>query len=279
MVFLVIAAGVPYAHAVSPAVVNLNTAANYVVLAKSAITNTPTSAITGNLGLSPAAASFITGFSMTADSSNQFWTSAQVTGRLVAADNAAPTPSVLTTAVLDMQNAYTDAVGRVCGTSEGVTDLSGLTFVTGVYCWTANAAASGGFTISGSSSDVFIFQVPGTFTVSNGIVVTLSGGATFDNVFWAVGGATTIGTTANFKGIILDATSIAIQTGATLTGRALAQTAVTLQSNTITAGAAPSVPSIPEFPFPYALPIVFAAAIGIYALIKRRGSLPSIGLP
>ncbi|MGD0318817.1 MAG: ice-binding family protein, partial [Nitrososphaerales archaeon] len=63
----------------------------------------------------------------------------------------------------------------------------------------------------------------------------LSGGATYNNVFWVVGGQTTIGTTASFKGIILDYTSIAMQTGATLTGRALAQAAVTLDANTITA--------------------------------------------
>jgi len=270
---------VPHAFALPPAAVNLNSAGNYVVLAKSAITNTPTSAITGNLGISPAAASSITGLSMTEDASNQFWTSAQVTGRILAADNAPPTPATMTTAILDMQNAYTDASGRACGVSEGVTDFSGLTFTTNVYCWTANAAASGSFTISGAPTDVFIFIIPGTFTVSNAITVTLAGGAVFSNVFFAVGGATAIGTTANFKGIILDATSITLNTGAVLTGRALAQTAVTLSGNTISAGAVPPVGPIPELPFAYALPIVFAAAIGIYAVVRRRGSLPGLRMP
>jgi hypothetical protein len=83
--------------------VNLGTAANYAILAKSGISTVPTSAITGNLGISPAAAAYITGFPLTADSTNVFSTSSQVTGKIYAADYAVPTPSDLTTAVSDMQ--------------------------------------------------------------------------------------------------------------------------------------------------------------------------------
>jgi Ice-binding-like len=68
--------------------------------------------VAGNIGLSPAAGTFLTGFSTVLDSSGTFSTSSQVTGKLFAASYASPTPSMLTTAVLDMQTAYTDASGR-----------------------------------------------------------------------------------------------------------------------------------------------------------------------
>jgi hypothetical protein len=44
----------------------------------------------------------------------------------------------------------------------------------------------------------------------------------------------TIGTTAHFEGVALAKTLIAANTGASVNGRLLAQTAVTLQMNTVT---------------------------------------------
>jgi hypothetical protein len=239
LALLIVAAGVPYVHAASPPVVNLGTAGNFAILSESGITDVPLSAITGNVGTSPITGAAITGL-----------TCAEVTGTIFTVDAAGPPCRVidlagLGTAVLDMQTAYTSASAPAtpCVTNEGVTDLNGQTLTTGVYCWTGTLAITGGFTISGSSSDVFIFQVPGTLTVSPGVIVTLSGGATSSNIFWVVGGATTIETTVSFQGTILDATNIAMQSGASLNGRALAQTAVTLIMNTITAPGAVSPPA------------------------------------
>jgi hypothetical protein len=235
----------PAAYAKSPpagpAAVNLGTAGNFVILSQAGISTTGTTSIKGDIGVSPIAATGITGFSLVLSQSGTFATSSLVTGKVYAADYAAPTPATLTTAVSDMQTAYTNAQGRTPGVGAflnvGAGTLSGLTLAPGVYTWTSNVAITGSITLSGSSKAVWIFQIPApyTLTVSNGITVTLSGGATPDNVFWAVGGATTIGTTVQFQGIILAATNIAMQTGATLTGRALAQTAVTLDSNAVTA--------------------------------------------
>ncbi|MEK6725719.1 MAG: ice-binding family protein, partial [Deltaproteobacteria bacterium] len=116
--------------------VPLGKAGEYVILAKSGISTTGVTAVTGSLGLSPAAASFITGFSLIADSTNVFSTSSLVTGRVYAADYAVPTPANLTTAVSDMEAAYTDAAGRAAGTTElGAGDISGLTITPGVYKW------------------------------------------------------------------------------------------------------------------------------------------------
>ena len=273
---IMVPGALPYTYATSA--VNLNTAGNYVILAETTVTTTGTPSIAGNIGLSPAAASSFTGFGQTLDASGQFSTSALVTGKLYAANYAVPTPAALTTAVGDMQAAYTDASGRAATASEGTTSLNGQTLSAGVYSWTSNLAITGGITLSGSSSDVFIFQIPGTLTVSSGVAVTLSGGASASNIIWVVGGATTLGTTANFQGIILDKTGIAMQTGATLTGRALAQTAVTLQGNTITAPAASTSTSststsstVPEFPAA-ALALIAMTALAVVGILSKRTS-------
>lgn len=256
----------PFVYAASPAVVNLGSAGTYAILAKSAVSDVPTSIITGNVGLSPAAGTFITGL-----------TCPEVTGNIYEASGGGPAPcsivdpTDLTPQILAMQAAYTDASTRVCGNSEGTTDLSGLTFTTGVWCWTSGATASGSFTVSGSSTDVFIFQIPGTFTVASGIHITLLGGASYSNIFWAVGGATQIGTTAAMQGIILDATQIQFLTGASLVGRAMAQTQVTLQSNTISA---PPVVVITVPEFPVGLLVLAVPILAVYLFMRgRAGSL------
>jgi hypothetical protein len=97
-------------------------------------------------------------------------------------------------------------------------------------------------TISGSSTDVWIFQIAGTLDIASAKQVILSGGAQAKNIYWQVAGATTLGTTSVFNGNILAKTNIAIQTGATLNGRALAQTAVTLDKNSV--NLPPNVPTL-----------------------------------
>ena len=223
-------------QAVSPAAVSLGTAGNYVILAKSAVSTTGTTAVTGHIGVSPAAQSFITGFSETLDATNTFATSGIVTGRLYAADMTSPTPSTLTTAVGDMETAYTDAAGRVTPDflNMGAGDISGLTLIPGLYKWGTGVLITSDVTLAGSDSDVWIFQIAEDLKVSNGVMVTLSGGALPENIFWQVAGQTSLGTTASFKGVILCQTQIVLQTGAVLNGRALAQTAVTLDANVVT---------------------------------------------
>ncbi|MCX7173334.1 MAG: ice-binding family protein [Proteobacteria bacterium] len=235
------------AYAAGPAAVNLGTAGNYVILAKSAVSTTGTTSVVGDIGISPAAASYITGFSLTLDSTGQFSTSPLVTGRLYAADyntNAPnPTSANLTTAVSDMQTAYTDAAGRSLPdfTELGAGNISGMTLAPGLYKWgTGLMISSVGVTLSGGPNDVWIFQIAQTLTVANGAIVTLSGGAQAKNIFWQTGGQATLGTTSDFKGIILSQTAIVLQTGAVLNGRALAQTAVSLNANSVVAPASGS---------------------------------------
>jgi hypothetical protein len=221
---------------IGPAAVNLGAASTYVILAKSAITNTGASAITGDLGLSPAAASFVTGFSLVADASNIFSTSSLVTGKVFAADYAPPTPTNMTTATSDVLTAYTDAAGRAADdTNLGAGDISGMTLTAKTYKFTTGVIVGSNLTLSGGANDRWIFQVASDLFVASGVQIILSGGAQAKNVVWQVGGAANIASTAQFKGILLSATAITLNTGATLTGRLFAQTGVTLGANTITA--------------------------------------------
>lgn len=214
--------------------VKLGAASDFVVLAKSGISTVPTSAITGDLGVSPAAATFITGFSLTADSTNVFSTSPQVTGKVYAADYAPPTPSNLTTAVGDMELAFTDAAGRAPDVTElGAGDVGGMTLAPGVYKWGTGLLIPTDVTLTGDGTDVWIFQIAQDLTVSSGVKIVLAGGVKPKNVFWQVAGHVDFGTTAHFEGIVLAQTSITLRTGASINGRLLAQTAIDIDSSIV----------------------------------------------
>lgn len=222
------------AIAAGPTTVNLGTAGNFAVLAGSLISNVPTSAIVCDVGLSPAAGSNMTGFGST-----------EVTGTIYAVDVTGPAGSVpnaglLTLAKNDLTTAYTDAANRTpvpagAFLNPGSGNLGGMTLVPGLYKFTSDALITGGnVTLTGSASDVWIFQIGSALTVGSGIKVILDGGAKAANVFWQVGSSATIGTGAAFKGTIMADQSITLMTGATLDGRALARiAAVTLASTTI----------------------------------------------
>lgn len=222
------------ATGVGPAPVDLGDAGNYVILAKSAIANVPTSVVTGNLGLSPAAASYITGFSLT--KAGVKWTSAQVVGSVYAADNDPPTGSNLTTAVGAMQAAYTDAAGRptpdVLNLGGGA--IGGLTLAPGLYKWTSSVTVPLDVTLAGSETDTWIFQITGDLKLSTGKTTTLSGGARARNIVWQVAGTVQLGANAHIEGIVLSKTNITLGTGASINGRLLAQTAVNIAGSTVT---------------------------------------------
>lgn len=187
--------------------------------------------------MSPAAATFITGFDLVLPAASAFSTSALVTGKVYAPGYADPTPANITTAVSDMQTAYTDAQGRTnpTATELGAGNIGGMTLAPGLYKWGTGVTIPSDVTLSGSANDVWIFQIAQNLDISSAKKVILSGGAQASNIFWAVAGQTTLGTTSVFNGNILGQTAIVLNTGAVLNGRALAQTAVTLDANTVTA--------------------------------------------
>jgi hypothetical protein len=223
------------AQSAGPAPVDLGTAGNFVILSKAGISTTGATQIWGDIGVSPIGSTAITGFGLVMDASGTFSTSSLVTGSVYASDYDDPTPTMLTTAVGDMETAYTNAAGVTPDYTDLYSgDLTGQILTPGCYVWsTVVSVGAAGVTISGAAGDVWIFQVAQDLTVADGAIVTLSGGALAANIFWQVAGQVTVGTTAAMKGIILCYTAIVLNTGATLEGRALAQTAVTLDANAV----------------------------------------------
>jgi len=214
--------------------VSLGAAQDFAILAKSGISTVPPSAITGDVGVSPAAASYLTGFDLVLDDTTQFATSPQVTGQIFAADYDAPTPADMTAAVSDMELAFTDAAGRAADVTElGAGDIGGMTLTPGVYAWGTGLTIPVDVTLNGGATGVWIFQIAQDLTVSSATKVVLAGGALPKNVFWQVAGQVELGTTAHFEGVVLSKTSVTLGTGASINGRLLAQTAVTLDASTV----------------------------------------------
>lgn len=210
--------------------VDLGAAGGFTILSETGVTDVPTSAITGNVGTSP-----ITGAA-------DLLTCTEVTGKIFSVDATGPapcnivSPAKLTTAVGDMETAYTNAAGRLPKYNELATgNIGGLTLKPGVYNWTSGVNVLSDVTLKGDSHAVWIFQIAGDLTQANATAVLLKKGAQPQNVFWQVAGQTTVGTGAHLEGVVLGKTAINLATGASINGRLLSQTAVTLQMNTVTA--------------------------------------------
>jgi len=221
---------------------DLAAASGYAIFANTGIhTDANASAITGNIAAGPGVTSTaITGFALNLLAGSPFSTSAQVSGEVYAFDYAIPTPTNVTTASTAMGAAYDDAAGRPAGVGPFLNagspagTLNGQTLAHGTYTWTSNVNITGDITLSGSSTDVWIFQVAGTLDMAANKKIILSGGALPQNIFWQVSGAVTIGAGTHFEGIILGKTGITFGNLSSINGRLLAQTAVTLDATTVT---------------------------------------------
>jgi len=246
---LMAAALIPGVNAASA--VNLGSAGNYAILAKTGISTTGTTTITGNIGVSPIVATAITGFGLTMDPSNQFSRSSLVNGGVYAANYAPPTPATMTTAVSNMEAAYTSAAGQVPpdATELYAGNLGGKTLAPGVYKWSTGVLIPSSTSLTldakGNSGAVWVFQIAGDLTMNSGSQVVLANGASADNVFWQVAGPSgaIIGSGAHAAGNILTQKAITMNSGASLNGRALAQSAVTLIADTISSPSPSSVPA------------------------------------
>lgn len=197
----------------------LGTAKNFAVLGGSTVTNTGSSIVIGDLGLWPG--SSITGFPP-----------GNVSGVIHTTD------AVAKNAQNDVTTAYNALAGQPCNSNLTGQDLGGKTLTAGVYCFSTSAQLTGTLTLNaqGNADAVFIFKMGSTLTTASGSSVVMINGGQNCKVFWQVGTSATIGTTTQFAGNILALTSITMNTGAKLNGRALARNgAVTLDTNRIDA--------------------------------------------
>jgi uncharacterized protein YjdB len=223
--------------------VDLGEAGKFAVLSKAAITNVPLSIITGEVGISPAAGSFITGL-----------TCPEVTGSTsfpihVPSGASRPCdvvdPSYLTTVIGNMQTAYTAAQAQPNGVGPFL-NLGGGTLIAqtlnpGVYTWGSNVLVTDDLTLDclGNSSAVFVFQIlsGGKLEISAGKKIILAGNCQAENIFWAVEGLTNLLAGAHLEGTVLGspATSeITLITGATVNGRLLGEKTIALDQNIVT---------------------------------------------
>jgi hypothetical protein len=235
--------------------VNLGFADQYVILAKSGISTVPSSNIYGDIAVSPIAATAMTGFSLTLDSTAQFSKSTQVLastggdpslrhpGHAFSASYGAPISAVLTAAVGAMETAYTDAAGRLNPDGDRLNLGGGILggvyaggpeapLTPGVYTFASNVDLNGNVHFSGDG--VYIIQITGNLEQAAAYGVFLEDGAKPENIFWQVAGHVVVGTGATMQGIILAKTKADFLTGSSLNGRVLTQTACNLQQATIT---------------------------------------------
>jgi Ice-binding-like len=213
-----------------PAPVGLGTAASFAVLAGTTVTNTGPSTISGDLGVSPGTA--VTGFPPGTVSN----------GTIHSADGVAAG------AQSDLTTAYNDAAGRSPTANVPGFIGAGQTLAPGVYKASSSLDVGGSLTLDGGGDPnaVFIFQAPSTLVTDSASSVILTDGAQACNVFWQVGSSATLGTSSAFSGSILALTSISVETGDTIAGRALARNgAVTLDDDTITSSTCATPPPTP----------------------------------
>jgi type VI secretion system secreted protein VgrG len=210
---VLLATAAPASAATAP---SLGTAESFAVLGGQTVTNTGPTTIVGDIGVSPGSA--------IADSG-----AITLTGATHVADGVA------LQAQSDTTTAYNVLAGEPCTASFTGTavELGSQTLIPGVYCYSSSAQLTGALTLNGPG--VYIFKTGSTLTTAVGSSVSLIGGAEACNVFWQIGSSADLFGGTSFVGNVLALTSINMQSGASILGRALAQNgAVTLDTNTIT---------------------------------------------
>ena len=248
---------------------SLGSAQSYAVLAGSTTTNTGSTVVTGDVGVSPAGGGAPTGYPP-----------GLVVGGTIHVNDASAIA-----AQTSLTAAYTNLTGQPCTQDLSGQDLGGKVLTAGVYCYSSSAQLTGVLTLDarGDPGAVWVFKMGSTLTTASGSSVVLTGGGSLCNVFWQVGSSATIGTTTSFAGNILALTSITVNNGANVSGRALARNgAVTLDTDAVNslacvAGAVP--PSPPGVPPPVPVPGTCAITASDLFLVKRHTDTFAVGVP
>jgi hypothetical protein len=236
---------------------SLGTAQSFAVLGGSTVTNTGLSVLTGDLGVSPGGA--ITGFPPGIRS-----------GATHAADATA------LQAQNDLTTQFNTLNAAACSADLTGQDLGGKTLTSGVYCFSTSAQLTGPLVLNaqGNANATFIFKTGSTLTTASGSSVSLINGGNPCGVAWKIGSSATLGTTTSFTGNLIALTSITLNTGANIVGRALARNgAVTLDTNNISfanctlAGPIPAVPTLSQWAL---MLLSLLLALAGYTAMRRR---------
>ena len=134
----------------------------------------------------------------------------------------------------DLLVAHNTLFGLPCGTVIGTADIGSTTKAAGVYCSASTIGVTGALTLDGGGDPnaTFVFQAGSSLTGVGNII--LINGAQAQNVYWVNGAAATIGVGSAWQGNILAVSSITLNDGVTLLGRALTRIgAVTLGNNNV----------------------------------------------
>lgn len=259
-------------YGASPALaqISLGTAQSFGVLAGSTVTNTGSTTVTGNLGVSPGTA--VTGFPP-----------GTVTGGTIHLNDAAAAQ-----AQSDVTTAYNAIAGTACNVDLTGQNLGGLTLTPGVYCFSSSAQLTGTLTLNalGNPNALFIFKIGSSLTTASSSSVQVINGGNNCNVYWQVGSSATLGTSTSFVGNILALTSITLTTGANVSGRVLARNgAVTMDTNNVTVcGPASACPIITVNPAtlpngvvgtPYSQTVSAVGGTAPFTFTVSSGALPS----
>ena len=217
----------------------LGAAESFAVLGGSTVTNTGATIVTGDLGVSTPGVA-CTGF---------VGCTTTGLGKVIGTIYVNPASGPENQAQLDAATAYGELVGQACDVTYGaVAEIGGLTLNPGVHCFPSSVLVNGKLTLNGGPTDVYVFKVGSTLTTGTESSVVFPNGVD-TNVFWAIGSSATLGTRTAFTGNILAVASITITAGASVSGRALAGAAVTMDTNTV-ASTCPSAPCAHPLPPP-----------------------------
>ncbi len=234
------------------ATVDLGNVANFAVMGAAAISDTPTSVITGDVGLWYHGGSYITGLQCIEVTGTIYDNNGTYSGNPSGTACLQTNASTLTSAHTSLTSAYNDAAGRSPTTTySAIQDLGGLTLPSGVYNDPSSFAVTGTLTLDGGgdANSVFIFQAGSTLTMANNSVIKLTNSAQSCNVFWQVGTSATLNTSTTFVGNLLAFTSITDSGSSKIDGRHLAGSttdntgAVTLSKTTVTKSTCAPVPT------------------------------------